>query len=165
MSVKGIVVQPFAEGKRNNLSVDSENTADTADFFKMGKIKAQNLTLVLYSLPVLFDIESIPFLIHGDTVVNIASVKLLKAPVKRSFKIGYVIPLTVIFLAAERCELLTGINIVKAVAFLSELIFSREKLFENFRLMLFNRGKFRIIKIRNHFAQSFFAVFTLRKRI
>ena len=87
MSDKCVVVEPFAERERNNLAVNSENTTDTADLFKMCKVKAENLYLVLYSLSVLFDVERIPFLIHRNTVINIASVKLFKGPVEILFKI------------------------------------------------------------------------------
>ena len=71
------------------------------------------------------------------------------------------ITLSVIFLAAERCELLTGINIVKAVTFLDKFIFPREESFENFSLMLLKKRKFRRIKIIYNGLDGGFAVFPL----
>ena len=81
MSVKSIVIEPFAERKGNNISVNPENASDASNLLKVFKIHTQDFTLVFDSDPVLFDIQLIPFLVHGNAVGNVFTRQRFKAPI------------------------------------------------------------------------------------
>ena len=81
MSYKGIVIEPFTERKGNNISVNPENASDASDLIKMVEIHTQDFTLMLNSDSVLFDIQLIPFFVHGNAVGNVFTRQRFKAPI------------------------------------------------------------------------------------